>query len=276
MAEAREQLRRQLAAQGIEATENDLDRAMGLDGQGNKDDAPPQSLLQKLLRCACLPCCESKAVQVEPEPPVEADTAVVAIPEPKPAKGMSLKIHHNLCRVQKDGSAERIRAIYNGVDARHWRRILARGHGGNHHVVKEINRKSDRRKFAMKIIALDQLDNHALQHDLAEHAVVRGLTADLNELKTFIRDTLCTDFAALQHSSVGLAHDLNDVNEALQAVNLESDATRGRLDDAQNLLADRVRATVREIHHFALHRRVFIPLFYGVSEVFLRPPKIPL
>ena len=121
-----------------------------------------------------------------------------------------------------------------------------------------------------------QLDNHALQHDLAEHAVVRGLTADLNELKTFIRDTLCTDFAALQHSSVGLAHDLNDVNEALQAVNLESDATRGRLDDAQNLLADRVRATVREIHHFALHRRVFIPLFYGVSEVFLRPPKIPL
>ena len=27
--------------------------------------------------------------------------------------------------------------------------------------------------------------------------------------------------------------------------------------------------------HFALHRRNFIPLFYGVSEIFLRPRKIP-
>ena len=33
----------------------------------------------------------------------------------------------------------------------------------------------------------------------------------------------------------------------------------------------------REIPHFALHRRNnFIPLFYGVSEVFLRPRKVPL
>ena len=32
----------------------------------------------------------------------------------------------------------------------------------------------------------------------------------------------------------------------------------------------------RETPHFALHRRIFTPLFYGVSEIFLRPRKIPL
>jgi hypothetical protein len=32
----------------------------------------------------------------------------------------------------------------------------------------------------------------------------------------------------------------------------------------------------REIPDFALHRRNFIPLFYGVSEIFLRPREILL
>jgi hypothetical protein len=32
----------------------------------------------------------------------------------------------------------------------------------------------------------------------------------------------------------------------------------------------------REIPHFALQRRNFIPLFYGVSEKIMRPSKIPL
>jgi hypothetical protein len=32
----------------------------------------------------------------------------------------------------------------------------------------------------------------------------------------------------------------------------------------------------RQIPHFALYRRNFIPLFYGVSEIFMRPRKIPL
>ena len=32
---------------------------------------------------------------------------------------------------------------------------------------------------------------------------------------------------------------------------------------------------MREMPHFALHRRNFPPLFYGVSEIFLRPRKIP-
>jgi hypothetical protein len=31
----------------------------------------------------------------------------------------------------------------------------------------------------------------------------------------------------------------------------------------------------RGILHFALHRRDFILLFYGVSEIFLRPHKVP-
>jgi hypothetical protein len=32
----------------------------------------------------------------------------------------------------------------------------------------------------------------------------------------------------------------------------------------------------REIPHFSLHRRNFIALIYGVSQIFPRPRKIPL
>jgi hypothetical protein len=32
----------------------------------------------------------------------------------------------------------------------------------------------------------------------------------------------------------------------------------------------------QELPHFALHRGHFIPLFYGVSEIFLRPHETPL
>ena len=47
----------------------------------------------------------------------------------------------------------------------------------------------------------------------------------------------------------------------------------------ESLQSERVKLQLvrrRGMPHFALHRRNFLPLFYGVSEIFLGPRKIPL
>ena len=47
-------------------------------------------------------------------------------------------------------------------------------------------------------------------------------------------------------------------------------------EEAAEALEGAQRLRRPEIPYFALHRRNFLPLFYGVSEIFLKPRKTPL
>lgn len=72
----------------------------------------PESIFSKILRCACcacLPCCKPKP-EVAPEP-VEPPPEPVKPKKKKKKKAPVIRLKASLMRTNKDGAAEKIRAI---------------------------------------------------------------------------------------------------------------------------------------------------------------------